>query len=91
MVMIEDRTGARYGPFARLRATQRVETPDARADGGVQWIFDGHVSAANGGDTMNRIYDSRLYVEMTTSLSRAIMAAVLGMLLLVAGIAVFAV
>ena len=38
---------------------------------------------------MNRIYDSRLYTEMTTSLSRAIMATVVGMLLLVAGIAVF--
>ncbi len=39
---------------------------------------------------MNRIYDSRLYAEMTDSLSRAILAAVLGVALLIAGIAVFA-
>lgn len=44
--------------------------------------------AANGG-IMDRIYDSRIYTEMTASLSRAIVAAVLGVVLLIAGIAVF--
>ena len=40
---------------------------------------------------MNRIYDNRLYIEMTTNLTRAILAAVLGVALLVCGIAVFAI
>lgn len=38
---------------------------------------------------MNRIYDSRLYAEMTDTVGRAILFAVLGVALLIAGIAVF--
>ena len=38
---------------------------------------------------MDRIYDSRIYTEMTATTGRAIVFAMLGILLLIAGISVF--